>query len=81
MDKVGSRLAFLGRDYLVYEENGRKIDVTIDNAVNIVVVFPISIGRWQDDPMTSISDAERARILESIKALLDARGLEVQISD
>ena len=73
------KLAFLGRDTLVYEENSRQIDATIDWGERTVVLFQVSIGRWRDDPMTTISDSERARIIDRIKQLLERKGLTLQV--
>jgi len=69
----------LGRDIVVYRENGRRMAITADIGAGRANIFIISIGRWDDDPTNSVSDQEKNQIANNVKCALEFRGLVVNL--
>ena len=63
----------LGRDKLVYREDGRSMQITVDVGAGQVNVFVDSIGRWDDDPMNSEVEEIKQKITSKIKSALEWR--------
>jgi len=62
---------WLGRDKLVYGEGKRKMEVTVDFGANEVVIFQVSIGRWDDDLGNAADEKEKLRIADNIKRAIE----------
>ncbi len=65
---------WLGRDALVYREGKRRMVITIDFGGSQVVIFEISIGRWDDDPNNAVDEKEKARIADNLKRAIESQG-------
>ena len=53
---------FLGRDAVIYGEDGRSMTITVDSGADRAVVFKASIGRWDDDPAHLVDDETSRKI-------------------
>ena len=74
----GFSVAF-GRDMVVYRESGRRMAITADVGAQEANIFTISIGRWDDDQVNIISEAEKQRIADNIERALEWQGLTVKL--
>jgi hypothetical protein len=70
-------LFFLVRDALLYKEGNRRMTINIDWGTAQIVVFRVSIGRWEDDPAKLVDDATRLRIENNVKRALEWLGWSV----
>ena len=68
---------FLGRDTLTYKEGNSQMTITIDSGAGQVVVFRVSIGRWDNDPARLADDATRLRIEDNVRRVLEWLGWSV----
>jgi hypothetical protein len=68
---------FLGRDALLYKEGNRRMTINIDWGTAQIVVFRVSIGRWEDNPAKLVDDATRLRIENNVKRALEWMGWSV----
>ena len=53
-------------DTLEYREHGRKMSVTVDCGGNGITVYAGTVSRWDDDPLKSIDEQTRLRIVDNI---------------
>ena len=51
--------------------------ITIDSGAGQVVVFRVSIGRWDNDPARLADDATRLRIEDNVRRVLEWLGWSV----
>jgi hypothetical protein len=70
-----------GRDWLLYNRNGRKMSITADAGAYEIVVFRDTVSRWDDTPMDMISNQERNKILQDIEDALSRKGLTARFVD
>jgi hypothetical protein len=53
--------------------------ITVDMGAGKVVVFTGTIGRWDDNPMSRVSEDERRRITGNIQRALESQGHSVEL--
>jgi len=53
--------------------------ITVDMGAGKVVVFTSTIGRWDDNPMSRVSEDERRRITHNIEHALESQGHSVEL--
>jgi hypothetical protein len=65
------------RDQLIYYEGRRKMTITVEMGAHGFAVYSDTIGRWDDDPLSSVTAAERNRIEDNIKRAVESQGQSV----
>ena len=66
-----------GQDWVIYNENGRKLTFTVDIGAGGANIFVGSITRWDDEPSVQIDSSTQSRIAENARRALDWKGFEV----
>jgi hypothetical protein len=66
-----------GKDWLVYSEGGRKMTITVAMGSHGFSIYDETIGRWDDNPMSSVSSDERKRIGSNVRRALESQGQTV----
>jgi hypothetical protein len=69
----------VGRDMIVYWENGRKMTIAGEMLSDGVVVYVASIVAWDDSDGELIGEAERRRITENVKTSFESQGTRVEL--
>jgi hypothetical protein len=68
-----------GKDWAIYEENGRKLTLTTDVGGGGATIFIGSVSRWDADASVQIDPETRSRIVENVRRALAWKGFEVSI--
>ncbi len=63
-----------GKDWLVYSECGRRMTITVEMGSHGFAISDETIGRWDDSPMSSVSNDERKRIGDNVRRALESQG-------
>lgn len=79
-DRIYSSEGFFviaGKDWLVYCEGGRRMTITVEGGSHGFAIYDETIGRWDDSPMSSVSNDERKRIGGNVRRALESQGQSV----
>jgi hypothetical protein len=79
----GFSVEALGRTGLRYTENGRtlRIDSEVLAGASGMVVYTDSINHWEEPhQLEPFSDADRQRVIDSVKAAFKFRGYDIEIN-
>jgi len=68
-----------GSDWVVYEESGRKMTLTVDVGAGGATIFEETANRWNDDLPTVVDDVVRRRIVANVKNALESQGFAVRL--
>ena len=68
-----------GRDWAIYEENGRKLTLTIDVGAGRANIFLVTISRWDDNPSDAVDATTQRRIADNVRRALERKGLSTRL--
>jgi len=68
-----------GQDWATYEENGRKLTLTIDVGGSGATVFLDTISRWDDNPSEVVDALTQRRIAGNVMSALTWKGFSAEV--
>jgi hypothetical protein len=75
----GFSVQVAGRFAVIYREGKRRMAVSVEMLTRGFAISLERIGRWDDDPIRSIGEREKHRIVLNIKRALESQGESVEL--